>query len=136
MRLSTSPAVANDSVTECPLSARKASAISGSTGLSADALRTCNSAASLAPPTTAAVVDSPIDGMWTTGFTRDEMANSPLLYDTGELGDDNWDYVILTWIFENGQFVAERDSLVTKCPSKFKKNDPGQPAQDSGQSAY
>jgi cytochrome c-type biogenesis protein CcmE len=32
--------------------------------------------------------------------------------------------VIVKGSLENGQFMAERDSLVTKCPSKFKK-DPG-----------
>jgi hypothetical protein len=59
-----------------------------------------------APPTTAAAVDSPIDGTWTTTVTREGLANSPLLYDTGELGDDNWVYLVLTWIFENGLYVA------------------------------
>jgi hypothetical protein len=38
--------------------------------------------------------------------TREGLANSPLLYDTGELGDDNWEYVVLTWIFDNGQYVS------------------------------
>jgi cytochrome c-type biogenesis protein CcmE len=33
--------------------------------------------------------------------------------------------VIVKGSLENGQFMAERDSLVTKCPSKFKKKDPG-----------
>jgi cytochrome c-type biogenesis protein CcmE len=33
--------------------------------------------------------------------------------------------VIVTGRLENGTFVAERDSLVTKCPSKF-KNAPGE----------
>jgi cytochrome c-type biogenesis protein CcmE len=33
--------------------------------------------------------------------------------------------VIVKGALENGQFVAERDSLVTKCPSKFKKKDAG-----------
>jgi hypothetical protein len=59
-----------------------------------------------APPTTAAPVDSPIDGTWTTTVIRDELANSPLLYDTGELGDDNWVHFVLTWIFENSQYVS------------------------------
>jgi TRAP-type transport system periplasmic protein len=33
---------------------------------------------------------SPIDGVWTTSFTRDELAASPLLLDSGELNDQNW----------------------------------------------
>jgi cytochrome c-type biogenesis protein CcmE len=33
--------------------------------------------------------------------------------------------VIVKGSLENGRFIAERDSLVTKCPSKFKKKDSG-----------
>jgi cytochrome c-type biogenesis protein CcmE len=36
--------------------------------------------------------------------------------------------VIVKGALQNGQFVAERDSLVTKCPSKFKKKDSSQPS--------
>jgi cytochrome c-type biogenesis protein CcmE len=34
--------------------------------------------------------------------------------------------VIVTGKLENGTFVGERDSLVTKCPSKFTTTTPGQ----------
>jgi cytochrome c-type biogenesis protein CcmE len=37
--------------------------------------------------------------------------------------------VIVKGALKDGQFVGERDSLVTKCPSKFKKKDPGTTAQ-------
>jgi cytochrome c-type biogenesis protein CcmE len=43
--------------------------------------------------------------------------------------------VVVKGALEKGQFVAERDSLVTKCPSKFKKKNPGQ-SNDSGQPTY
>jgi cytochrome c-type biogenesis protein CcmE len=33
--------------------------------------------------------------------------------------------VIVTGKLHNGTFVAEKDSLVTKCPSKFQENKPG-----------
>jgi cytochrome c-type biogenesis protein CcmE len=41
--------------------------------------------------------------------------------------------VIVKGALEKGEFVAERDSLVTKCPSKFKKKDSG---ADSGGADY
>lgn len=41
-------------------------------------------------PVDAPATTSPIDGIWTTSFTRDELAASPLLLDTGELNDGNW----------------------------------------------
>jgi cytochrome c-type biogenesis protein CcmE len=34
--------------------------------------------------------------------------------------------VIVTGKLENGTFVGERDSLITKCPSKFTTTTPGQ----------
>jgi cytochrome c-type biogenesis protein CcmE len=36
--------------------------------------------------------------------------------------------VILTGKLENGTFVGQRDSLITKCPSKFTTTTPGQPS--------
>jgi hypothetical protein len=48
-------------------------------------------------------VASPIDRVWTTSVTRDELANSPLLYDAGELNNQNWGD--LTLIFNNGRFI-------------------------------
>jgi TRAP-type C4-dicarboxylate transport system substrate-binding protein len=33
---------------------------------------------------------SPIDGVWTTSFTKDELVSSPFLYDGGEVNDGNW----------------------------------------------
>jgi TRAP-type C4-dicarboxylate transport system substrate-binding protein len=41
-------------------------------------------------PPSAPATTSPIDGVWTTSFTRDELAASPLLLDTGELNNENW----------------------------------------------
>jgi TRAP-type C4-dicarboxylate transport system substrate-binding protein len=39
---------------------------------------------------------SPIDGNWTTSFTKEEFVNSPLLYDQGEINDQNWGDIRLT----------------------------------------
>ncbi len=53
--------------------------------------------------TTASAVASPIDGVWTMSLTRDELASSPLLYDDGELSNQNWGE--FTFTFDNGRFV-------------------------------
>jgi cytochrome c-type biogenesis protein CcmE len=51
---------------------------------------------------------------------RDGSASLPVAY-TGAVPDPFREgrEVIVTGEMENGTFVAERDSLVTKCPSKF-----------------
>jgi hypothetical protein len=62
-----------------------------------------------APPTTetttGAVSSTAIDGTWTTSFTREELADSPLLFDSDEVNDDNWGDFTLT--FRNGAFTLE-----------------------------
>jgi hypothetical protein len=50
-----------------------------------------------------ATVASPIDGVWTTSVTYDELVNSPLLYDAGEVNTENWGD--LTFILDSGRFV-------------------------------
>jgi cytochrome c-type biogenesis protein CcmE len=51
---------------------------------------------------------------------RDGAASVPVVY-TGTVPDPFRDgrEVIVTGKLEDGTFVAERDSLITKCPSKF-----------------
>ena len=53
---------------------------------------------------------------------RTGTASVPVRY-TGEIPDPFREgrEVIVKGALSNGQFMAERDSLVTKCPSKFKK---------------
>jgi cytochrome c-type biogenesis protein CcmE len=55
---------------------------------------------------------------------RDGTASVPVTY-TGTVPDPFRDgrEVIVSGRLENGTFVAERDSLVTKCPSKFTKEE-------------
>jgi cytochrome c-type biogenesis protein CcmE len=55
---------------------------------------------------------------------RDGKASVPVAY-TGVVPDPFRDgrEVIVSGELENGTFVAERDSLVTKCPSKFTKDE-------------
>ena len=52
-------------------------------------------------------VVSPIDGVWTTTITLEELASSPLLYDQGEVNDENWGEFTLT--FDRGRFVGTQD---------------------------
>ena len=58
---------------------------------------------------------------------RDGSDPIPVAY-TGTVPDPFRDgrEVIVTGKLENGTFVGERDSLVTKCPSKFTTTTPGQ----------
>jgi cytochrome c-type biogenesis protein CcmE len=55
---------------------------------------------------------------------RDGTTSVPVSY-TGVIPDPFRDgrEVIVSGELENGTFVAERDSLVTKCPSKFTKDE-------------
>jgi cytochrome c-type biogenesis protein CcmE len=57
---------------------------------------------------------------------RDGSASVPVVY-TGTVPDPFREgrEVIVSGELERGTFVAERDSLVTKCPSKFTKADDG-----------
>jgi TRAP-type C4-dicarboxylate transport system substrate-binding protein len=43
---------------------------------------------------------SPVDGVWVTSTTREQLASSPLLYDTGEINDGNWGDIRIQ--FEDG----------------------------------
>jgi len=53
---------------------------------------------------------SPIDGSYETSFTKDELADSPLLYDVGEVNDENWgDF---TLIFDEGQLTWRQENSV------------------------
>jgi TRAP-type C4-dicarboxylate transport system substrate-binding protein len=53
--------------------------------------------AAATPLPSAALIDSPIVGTWTTSFTRDELAASPYVYDAGEINDGNWGDFTLTF---------------------------------------
>jgi hypothetical protein len=57
---------------------------------------------------TADTAATPIDGTWTTSITEDELASSPLLYDNGEINDENWGR--FTFTFEQGRFVETQDN--------------------------
>jgi TRAP-type C4-dicarboxylate transport system substrate-binding protein len=56
----------------------------------------CTIAAATPDPTPVAV-DSPILGTWTTSFTLEELAASPLLYDPGEANNENWGVFTITF---------------------------------------
>jgi TRAP-type C4-dicarboxylate transport system substrate-binding protein len=65
-----------------------------------------------ATETTVAATTSPLDGVWTTSLTLDELSNSPLLYDEGEVNDQNWgDF---TFTFDQGRFIdAQQNPVAT-----------------------
>ena len=51
-----------------------------------------------------------IDGVYRTSFTREELAKSPLLYDPGEINDQNWGDFTLT--FDRGRVTfTQRNDL-------------------------
>jgi hypothetical protein len=62
-----------------------------------------------APPTTDATTDAaatPIDGTWTTSFSKEELAHFPRLDDAGEVNDQNWGE--FTFSFEDGGFTFDQ----------------------------
>jgi hypothetical protein len=61
-----------------------------------------------ATPAPADQAASPIDGVWTTSITRDELANSPLLYDSDEVNDENWGE--FTFASEQGRFTLTQEN--------------------------
>jgi TRAP-type C4-dicarboxylate transport system substrate-binding protein len=58
------------------------------------------------PP--AATAASKLDGVYQTSFTKAELAASPLLYDAGEINDENWGDLTLT-IKEGRVVMSKRD---------------------------
>jgi TRAP-type C4-dicarboxylate transport system substrate-binding protein len=54
---------------------------------------------------------SPLDGVYRTSFTREELANSPLLYGVGEIGEENWGEFTLT--FDHGRVTLTQRNDVT-----------------------
>jgi len=59
---------------------------------------------------------SPLDGVYRTSFTREEHANSPLLYDGGEINDENWGDLTLT--FDHGRVTfAQRNDVASSSTS-------------------
>jgi TRAP-type C4-dicarboxylate transport system substrate-binding protein len=52
-----------------------------------------------------------IDGVYRASFTREELARSPLLYNSSEINDDNWGELTLT--FDGGRVTFEQENDVT-----------------------
>ena len=71
-------------------------------------------------------VDREGDGLRFAVRDRDGEASLPVVYE-GVVPDPFREgrEVIVSGRVEGGTFVAERDSLVTKCPSKFTKDEQG-----------
>ena len=67
-------------------------------------------APSSATPATANQQATALDGVYRTSFTREELAQSPLLTDPGEIRDDNWGDFTLT--FDRGRVTfTQRNDL-------------------------
>jgi TRAP-type C4-dicarboxylate transport system substrate-binding protein len=54
---------------------------------------------------------SPLDGVYRTSFTREELAKSPLLAEAGEVSDENWGEFTLT--FDHGRVTVTQRNDVT-----------------------
>ena len=54
---------------------------------------------------------SPLDGVYRASFTREELARSPLLDESGEINDENWGDLTLT--FDEGHVTFEQENDVT-----------------------
>ena len=54
---------------------------------------------------------SPLDGVYRANFTREELARSPLLDESGEINDENWGDLTLT--FDEGHVTFEQENDVT-----------------------
>jgi hypothetical protein len=66
---------------------------------------------------TAKPMITPIDGVWKVSLTRKELASSPLV-DPGEINDDNWGQLTIT--FKNGQFQIKQKNALTHNSSSGK----------------
>jgi TRAP-type C4-dicarboxylate transport system substrate-binding protein len=71
----------------------------------------CSAAVATPGPSLATGEVTPIDGTYTTSFTREELAASPLLYDQGEINDGNWGD--MTVMFDRGSFTGELTNPTT-----------------------
>jgi hypothetical protein len=68
-----------------------------------------------APPTGAV---TPLDGTWQATITRDELANSPLLLDSGEVNSDNTGSFRL--IFDRGTEAMRKGPADEAVPGRFR----------------
>jgi hypothetical protein len=64
------------------------------------------------PPPSAFARPTPVDGTWRTTFSKQALANSPLLMDGGELNDENWGTLTLsfhgdTWTIDQRNPLAQ-----------------------------
>ena len=55
-----------------------------------------------------AEVATPLDGVWTTSVSEDELASSPLLYEPDEVNDQNWGDLAFT--FDRGRFTYTQEN--------------------------
>jgi hypothetical protein len=93
---------------------------SASSGPSASTGPSALTGASTTPASVSALpTTTPLDGKWSTSFTRDELAASPLLMDPEELNDENWGEETLT--LQDGQvtFTQQNDIDSTSASGTF-----------------
>lgn len=63
------------------------------------------------PPPAAFARPSPVDGTWRTTFTKQALANSPLLMDAEEINDQNWGTLTLT--FHGDSYTVDQRNPLT-----------------------
>ena len=90
-----------------------ATACAGASTSPKDSTATTRASANASQTTTA------LDGMWSTSFTRDELAASSLLIDAEEVNDQNWGEQTLT--LQDGQvrFSQQNDIYRTSASGTF-----------------
>lgn len=90
-------------------------ALRASANLPLDAVE-CDVAAAT-PPGAPAIIDSPIVGSYTTSFTKEELAASPYLYDAGEVNDENWGELTITFEPDGRVSVTQTNAIASSATS-------------------
>jgi len=96
-----------------------ATACAGASTSLSESTSPSESAATTPASGSASPTTTPLDGKWSTSFTRDELAASPLLTDAEELNDQNWGEQTLT--LQDGQvsFTQQNDIYRTSASGTF-----------------
>ena len=77
-----------------------------------DLLAPCPIAVATASPSTG---PTPLDGTWKTSFTKADLVASPLLIDSGEINDENWGDMTMT--FADGKFTGTQSNSFARSKS-------------------
>jgi hypothetical protein len=73
--------------------------------------------AAATPSPVPTVIDSPIVGSYTTSFTKEELAASPYLYDIGEVNDENWGELTITFEPDGRVSATQTNAIASSATS-------------------